>query len=144
MKNSGRIIGIILFVFPIICSCNNIFARTTVQIKITDGYAKIENDIFAIEFNLSDGTYSGIYKTDNTKIFKNAWYRIGQGGWKEPKYVYKAEDIGDIDDKLGAGEKLRVWYMPQNSYDPNRFLDISIYKDQPFFVILPWLILIGC
>lgn len=126
---------IILFVFTVTLICNCVNAQTAVQIDITAEHAKIENSLLAIEFDLSDGTYSGIDKSDNTKVFKDAWYRIGQGGWTEPEYRYKAERLGNIVDKHGEGEKLRVWYLPQDSYDPSRFLDITVYQASPFFVI---------
>ncbi len=83
------------------------------SISITPQKASIENGHVLVEFNLADGTYSGTDKSDNTQVFKDAWYRIGEGGWKEPKYQYKAERLGKVEDKLGTGEKLRVWYLPQ-------------------------------
>lgn len=124
-----------LFAFALILVFNGVVAQTGVQIDVTTEHAKIENSLLSIEFDLSDGTYSGIDKSDNTMVFKDAWYRIGQGGWTEPEYLYKAESLGKVVDKLGKCEKLRVWYMPQDSYDPTRFLDITVYQDHPFFVI---------
>jgi hypothetical protein len=105
------------------------------SISITPEKATIGNDKLSIEFDLKNGTYSGIDQSDHTKVFKDAWFRLGEGGWKEPKCQYKAEQLGKVDDKLGTGEKLRVWYLPQDSYDPHRFLDITVYKSSPFFVI---------
>jgi len=124
-----------VFVVAVTLISNCIIAHANVQIDVTDGRASIENSVIAIEFDLSDGTYSGSVKSDNATIFKDAWYRIGQGGWYEPKYVYKAERLGRVVDKLGEGETLRVWYLPQESYDPSRFLDITVYKARAFFVI---------
>ena len=122
----------ILFTSIFLLTSPSLFAQS---VSITPQKATIANDHLAIEFNLTDGTYSGIDKSDNTHVFKDAWYRIGEGGWKEPKYQYKAERLGKVEDKLGTGEKLRVWYLPQKSYDPSRFLDITVYQSNPFFVI---------
>jgi len=130
-----RITGILFLQFIIMINCNYVLAEAAVKIEINDAHARIENDIFAIDFNLSEGSYSGIYKSDNTTMFKDAWYRIGEGGWKEPEYIYKAEILGDVADSFGTGKKLRVWYYPQESYDPSRFLDITVYGSTPFFVI---------
>ena len=116
-----------VFVVAVTLICNCVIAQANVQIDVKSGGASIENNVIAIEFDLSDGTYSGIDKSDNTKVFKDAWYRIGQGGWYEPKYVYKAERLGHVVGKFGEGATLRVWYLPQESYDPSRFLDITVY-----------------
>jgi len=126
---------ITLFVLIFCMFCNVVLAQTDVQVTITSKHALIENNLLSIEFDLSDGTYSGIDKSDNTVVFEDAWYRLGQGGWLEPEYLYSAESMGGTVDKLGECETMRVWYKPLDSYDPNRFLDISIYKDQPFFAI---------
>ncbi len=123
----------LVFIITLICNCA--FAQKSVQIEVTTKHAKIENNLIAIEFDLSDGTYSGIDKSDHTTMFKEAWYRIGQGGWTEPEYQYKAELLGNVADELGVGVKMRVWYIPQASYDPSRFLDITLYQESPFFVI---------
>lgn len=124
-----------LFAFALILVFNGVVAQTGVHIDVTTEHAKIENSLLSIEFDLLDGTYSGIDKSDNTVVFKDAWYRVGQGGWLEPEYLYRAESLGNAVDKLGKCKKLRVWYIPQDSYDPSRFLDIKVYPDQPFFVI---------
>ncbi len=127
----------ILFVFVIaltfISDCA--IGATEVRIDIAADHASIANSVLSINFDLSNGTYCGTDKSDNTKVFKDAWFRIGQGGWTEPRYVYKAERLGNTVDKLGKGETLRVWYLPQDSYDPSRFLDITVYQARPFFVI---------
>jgi len=130
-----NITTVLVFVmaFAVICNCAS--AQPPVHTKVAGGRASIENSFIAIEFDLSNGTYSGTAKSDRTKVFKDAWYRIGQGGWLEPRYTYKAERLGHIVDELGTGETLRVWYLPKDSYDPSRFLDITVYQTRPFFVI---------
>ena len=85
--------------------------RAAVRVELSAGQARIENIAIAVEFNLSDGTYSGIDKSDNTTVFKDAWFRLGQGGWKEPECIYKAELVGKTADRLGKGQTLRVWYL---------------------------------
>ncbi|MCP4313171.1 MAG: hypothetical protein GY790_18075 [Bacteroidetes bacterium] len=126
---------LILSVFTLSLICNCALAQSEVQIELTAGHAIIENSLLAIEFDLSNGSYSGIDKSDHTLVFKDAWFRVGQGGWTEPKYSYKAERLGSVVDNLGSGEILRVWYLPHDSYDPSRFLDITVYQTSPFFVI---------
>ena len=122
-------------VIAVTLTCNCIIVHAAVKVEVTGEHARIENNDIAVEFDLSDGTYSGTDKSDNTKVFKDAWYRIGQGGWYEPKHLYKAERLGDVADKFGKGATLRVWYLPQAKYDPSRFLDITVYQDRAFFVI---------
>jgi len=131
--NIKKRLAAVVIAAALTCSC--IIVHAAVKVEVTGEHASIENSDIAVEFNLSDGTYSGTDKSDNTKVFKDAWYRIGQGGWYEPKHLYKAESLGDVSDKFGQGSILRVWYLPQAKYDPNRFLDITVYQGQTFFVI---------
>ncbi|MCF7956631.1 MAG: hypothetical protein K9M75_12580 [Phycisphaerae bacterium] len=133
MFNITSKLSISAIAFALICNC--VFARPAVQVDVTAAHASIENNAIAVEFDLTNGTYCGIDKSDNTTVFKDAWYRIGQGGWKEPEYLYKAERLGQVVDKFGEGETLRIWYLPQDSYDPWRFLDLTVYRESPFFVI---------
>jgi hypothetical protein len=124
-----------VFVVAVALICNCVIAQAAVKVDLADGHASIENSVIAIKFDLSSGYYCGIDKSDNATVFKDAWYRIGQGGWYEPKHLYKAERMGHVADKFGKGSTLRVWYLSQSKYDPSRFLDITVYKDSPFFVI---------
>jgi hypothetical protein len=109
--------------------------QPAVQVHVSAEGAQIENAMLAIAFDLSDGTYTGTDKSDDTDVFIDAWFRLGQGGWKEPSYSYRAESLGDVADKLGKGATLRVWYQPEAKYDPWRFLDVTVYQDKPFFVL---------
>lgn len=106
-----------------------------VKLQVTNEAASIGNESVRVSFDLKTGQYSGVDLADGVMVFKDAWFRIGEGGWKEPEYVYRAEDLGAIKDAFGQGQTLRVWYEPQESYDPIRFLDVTAYDDQPFFVI---------
>lgn len=106
-----------------------------VEINISGAHARIENAVLAVEFDLSTGTYTGINKSDETEVFKDAWFRLGQGGWREPPYTFTAEKVGHVVDSLGTGASLRVWYQPEAKYDPCRFLDITVYAGKPFFGI---------
>jgi len=106
-----------------------------VQVEISGDAARIESAILAITFDLSVGTYTGTDKSDGTEVFKDAWFRLGQGGWKEPPSTYSAERLADVADELGTGATLRVWYQPDARYDPWRFLDVTVYEEKPFFVI---------
>ena len=101
MRRSNRIISFIIVNLIFNCA----IAQAEVYVDLTAEHAKIENSLVAIEFDLSNGTYSGIDKSDHTKVFADAWYRIGQGGWNEPEYLYKAERLGNVVDKFGEGEK---------------------------------------
>ena len=106
-----------------------------VQVEISGDAARIESAILAITFDLSVGTYTGTDKSDGTEVYKDAWFRLGQGGWKEPPSTYSAERLADVADELGTGATLRVWYQPDARYDPWRFLDVTVYEEKPFFVI---------
>ena len=106
-----------------------------VQIAISTKGARVESALLAIEFDLINGTYTGTDKSDDTEVFKDAWFRLGHGGWKEPTCVYSAEKMPDVVGKLGTGVTLRVWYQPDAKYAPCRFLDITVYEGKPFFVI---------
>ena len=110
-------------------------ATAAAELKVSTDQAVIHNQRVELRFNLNTGTYSGIDLSDHTPVFKDAWYRIGEGGWKEPEYEYRAEALAKVSDDFGKGETLRVWYLPKDSYDPERFLDITLYDNQPFFVI---------
>ena len=54
-----------------------------VDIQITAQQAVIENPMLAIQFDLKTGTYSGIDRLTGRCVFRDAWYRVGEGGWKE-------------------------------------------------------------
>lgn len=108
---------------------------SNVEIQITEQQASIQNDLFSIEFNLEIGVYSGFNKADNTCIFRDAYFRIGEGGWKEQKLSCKATQENVSDDAWGNGSTLKVWVEPLGKYEPKRFLDITLYKGQPFFVL---------
>ena len=90
-------------------------SQAAVELKITQELATIQNARISVQFDLATGEYSGIDRSDDTYVFKNAWYRIGEGGWREPELVCKAESKGRLDDRFGNGETLRVWYLPQES-----------------------------
>lgn len=110
-------------------------ARPAVQVKISDQQACIANAVVSVTFDLRAGQYSAVNRKDGSLGFRNAWYRVGEGGWKEPELRCSAEHRGSVSDDFGDGETLRVWYRPESQYDPARFLDITVYADQPFFVI---------
>ena len=98
-------------------------------VTITEQKAKIENDKVAIEFDLAARTYSGLDKSDNTVIFKDALFLLdrGQRMWKEPKQRIRAEEI-----MIDEGKQLRVWYISEEGYDPHRFLNVILRDDNSF------------
>lgn len=100
---------------------------------------EIENSFYKIIVNIDKGTFSGIRKGDNTTMFKDAWFRLDPGTreWKRPPYDYKCEAVEKVNTDFGVAKKLRVWYLPKESYDPGRFLDLIVPDDKPF-VIIEW------
>ncbi len=106
-----------------------------VDIKITARETSIQNRLLSVCFDLHTGTYSGLDRASGTTVFSDAWFRLGEGGWKEPPLTCEAMHAESVDDAFGKGETLRVWYRPESKYDPDRFLDITVYAEQPFFVI---------
>lgn len=107
----------------------------TVDVHLDEQQATIENAMLAIQFDLATGTYSGIDRATDTTVFRDAWYRVGEGGWKEEPLTCKAEAQGEINDAFGPGKTLRVWYRTSARYDPDRYLDVTVYNQQPFFVL---------
>ncbi|GGW46011.1 hypothetical protein GCM10007383_32900 [Arenibacter certesii] len=109
------------------------------QLNINKNNASISNDRVAIIFDLSTGRYNGVDKVSGKVMIQDAWFRLdpGEVAWKDPEHKYKAEKIGSVHDKLGTGQKLRIWYMPVKGYDPHRFLDVTLYGDKDF-VVLGW------
>lgn len=103
-------------------------------ITLSENQAKIENSHLAIEFDLETGSYSGVDKTDNTIMFRDATFLLdrGQRMWKAPEQIVRAEEIG-----CQEGRKLRIWYIPQEGYDPIRFLDVTVRENLPC-VFLGW------
>jgi hypothetical protein len=109
--------------------------KTNAQtITLSKDQAIIENINLAIKFDLETGTYSGIDKTDNTIMFQDAKFLLDRGSrmWKTPKQIIRAEEIDAVN-----GKKLRVWYIPQEGYDPTRFLDVTLTENMPY-VLLGW------
>lgn len=120
---------LIFLIVAIIITTLHLNAQT---ISLTSNKATIENSKVAIEFNLKTGTYSGVDKKDNTIMFKDATFLLdpGQKTWRIPKQTIRAEEIVDSD-----GKQMRVWFLPEESYDPQRFLDFSIQENSPVVVI---------
>lgn len=106
-----------------------------IDIQLTDQQAVIENHMFSIQFDLKTGTYSGLERLTGRCLFRDAWYRVGKGGWKEPALTCEAESRGDVQDAIGNGKALRVWYRTEARYEPERYLDVTVYADHPFFVL---------
>jgi len=127
MINTARItiVGLLFFI------ALQVNAQT---ITLSKEQAVIENSQLAIEFDLETGTYSGIDKTDNTIVFQNAIFLLdrGQRMWKTPKQIIRAEQID-----ASNGKKMRVWYIPEEGYDPARFIDITLPENKPF-VLIGW------
>jgi hypothetical protein len=119
--------SVIIFSFILFCNTQKINAQTV----------EIGNLGYSVVFDLSNGTYSGIEKAGNTTIFADAWFNLDPGTrqWKLPEYEYRAEKIIKVNTKFGNGKTLRVWYLPKKSYDPDRFLDITVIDKKPFVVI---------
>ncbi len=103
-------------------------------ITISKDKARIENSSLAIEFDLETGTYSGIDKSDRTLMFRDAIFLLDRGSrmWKAPQQTIRAEEIASE-----SGKKLRVWYIPEEGYDPVRFLDVTVFENLPY-VLLGW------
>jgi hypothetical protein len=106
-----------------------------VELQITQTDAIIQNSLCSIKFDLEKGIYSGFDLTTQTCAFRDAYFRIGEGGWKEQELTSKASHEASVDDSFGKGETLRVWMTPLGKYEPERFLDITLYESQPFFVL---------
>ena len=109
--------------------------QTKVDIQMSPQEACIQNTFFSIRFNLKTGGYSGVDRSTGTCLFRDAWFRLGEGGWKEQDLTCEAEVLEDARDTFGKGKTLRVWYRTQARYEPDRFLNITVYAKQPFFVI---------
>lgn len=105
------------------------------DIRITDQTAVIESPSAAIKFDLTTGLYSGTDRRTDTCVFRDAWFRLGEGGWKEQPVACDAERREVVNDVFGEGKTLRVWYRTQARYEPDRFLDLTVYAEQPFLVI---------
>ena len=112
-------------------------ADTGVSIESGDT-AKIWNGSVEVSFDLKDGRYSGIDRASQTTMFRDAWFDLDPGEtaqWRRPAYTYRAEELGAVQDTFGKGRRLRVWYVPSESYDPERFLDVTLYESKPFLAI---------
>jgi len=109
------------------------------SVSITPGKATIENRFVSIVFDLNNGKFQGIDKISKTMIFKDAWFRLdpGKNAWKTPPHSYKAENMGEVKNVIGEGNRIRVWYLPELGYDPQRFLDLTLYKNKKF-IVLNW------
>jgi hypothetical protein len=110
-----------------------------VKIEINIEGATIENNLLAVNFNLTDGKFDCFDKSSDINIIEQAWYRLdpGETEWGLPPYNYESVDLGPVNDKIGVGKRLRVWYRPQESYDPERFIDITVYQEKSF-IVLNW------
>ncbi len=96
------------------------------------------NKFYKIVVNTTDGTFTGVTR-DGTVMFKDARFAIDPGisEWKLPLYEYKCDEIKDVNTTFGSGKRLRIWYLPKKSYDPDRFLDLIVVTDEPF-LIMEW------
>ena len=106
-----------------------------VSIKLSQKEASIQNEQFLISFNLEVGTYSGYNLFDHSCIFKDAYFRIGEGGWKEQELTCEASQAPSIEDSFGKADVLRIWVHPMGKYEPDRFIQFIAYEEQPFLVM---------
>jgi len=74
-----------IFVVLITLVSNCAVSQAAVEIDVAADHANIQNDLISVGFDLTTGNYTGINRTDNTVVFKDAWFRLGKGGWYEPK-----------------------------------------------------------
>jgi len=82
---------------------------SNVELEISETTATIQNAYVAVVFNLATGDYSGIDRTDNCVRFRNAWSRVGEGGWQEPTLTCEAMHQKNVNGAWDKGETLRVW-----------------------------------
>jgi len=113
----------------------NMTTNSEVEININGKLATIQNRQICICFDLQHGDYSGFDRSSNACVFRDAFFRIGEGGWKEQEVECQASQEASVDDAFGKGETLRVWVHPKGKYEPDRFLDFTLYEGQPFFVL---------
>lgn len=128
-----------IILISIMCNWGFLLSAQKVVLNINKNYASISNERVEINFDLGTGRYNGIDKVSGSLMIKDAWFRLDSGevAWTDPEHNYKAEIIGSVKDKLGTGQKIRIWYVPQKGYDPHRFLDVTLYDDRDF-VVLGW------
>ncbi len=100
--------------------------------------AVIRNGQVELAFDLTTGLVAGRDLAAGVAVFRQARFDLDpadKGQWKTPPHEFGAEDLGAVTDALGAGRRLRVWFKPRKSYDPERFLDVTLYDGQPFVAI---------
>jgi hypothetical protein len=124
----------------IVCAFTaNMAFADAVKITVNEESAIIQNNAVLINVNLSSGHYSGTDLSDHTVMFRDAVFLLDAGitrQWEKPNTAYVAENIGKVRDDLGNGNILRVWHKPDpSSYDPQYFLDITLYEDQSYTVL---------
>ena len=119
---------ILIFTTAILASLQLFSQSVNIQPK----KATIENKYVSIEFDLTTGTYSGIDKSNNTIVFKDAQFLVDPGlrKWKVPEMTVKAEEIN-----YSKGKQLRIWFTSLEGYHPVRFLDLTLSENKSSILI---------
>jgi len=131
--------GMTLLAAFLLSACS--ISAAAVHIKIRPGQdAGIRNEQVEFVFDLSAGVFSGRDLAAGVMAIRQARFDLdphedGTGQWKTPPHTFEAEDLGEFRDALGSGRRMRVWFKPRESYDPQRFLDVALYEAKPFVVI---------
>ena len=77
----------------------------TVDVEVSAREAYIQNHLLAVCFDLQTGTYSGFDRASGATVFADAWFRLGEGGWKEPPLTCEAVHAESADDAFGKGDE---------------------------------------
>ena len=119
---------ILIFTTAILASLQ-LFSQS---VNIRPKKATIENKYVSIEFDLTTGTYSGIDKSNNTIVFKDAQFLVDPGlrKWKVPEMTVIAEEIN-----YSKGKQLRIWFTSLEGYHPVRFLDLTLIENKSSILI---------
>ena len=132
MKKSLITTCVLLFLF----SCSKTLWGQKVLVQNNNETVSISNALFSIDFNLKTGMYNGVDKQANKTVFTDARFTLDEltEDWKMPKYSYRwSQSV--ISDSFGNGVKLIIEHRPEEGYQLQRSLEVSLYENLPYAVL---------
>lgn len=109
----------------------------TVRIAQKNDTIVFTNPFNELTIDLKTGTWSGLDRTTDTLVFKDAQFRMdkyGQPTWADPKtdITWTQETSESV---FGTGKTLTLTFSPREGYEPIQILTLRLYTDKPFIEI---------
>ncbi|MBT3295381.1 MAG: hypothetical protein HN919_03255 [Verrucomicrobia bacterium] len=108
-----------------------------VSVKEQSGRLVLRNRWCEISVDLAKGLWSGVDRTTDTLVFKEASFRMDQAGtatWAEAQTAFAWRQTSS-ESALGRGTTVTLTATPEAGYAPVRHVTLRLYPNHPFVEI---------